>query len=176
MLVRRSRFSFHANGTDIFLDTEHSVNFSQSISNNSLRWYENEKSLTFFVTFELLFRQTIEEKKRKKGRKDRAYVDTRRSFEKGKKIVNYFFLSFFFYRGNYYDIIRGTVRRYGYYGSYCELWCYYVEQRHPRAVHTNAGTESEVKGLKRGCVCCLPFLPSSSPSSILLEPHYNSNR
>lgn len=176
MLVRRSRFSFHANGTDIFLDSEHSVNFSQSISNNSLRWYENEKSLTFFVTFELLFRQTIEEKKRKKERKDRTYVDTRRSFEKGKKIVNYFFLSFFFYRGNYYDIIRGTVRRYGYYGSYCELWCYYVEQRHPRAVHTNAGTESEVKGLKRGCVCCLPFLPSSSPSSILLEPHYNSNR
>lgn len=96
MLVRRSRFSFHANGTDIFLDSEHSVNFSQSISNNSLRWYENEKSLTFFVTFELLFRQTIEEKKRKKERKDRAYVDTRRSFEKGKKIVNYFFLSFFF--------------------------------------------------------------------------------
>lgn len=96
MLVRRSRFSFHANGTDIYLDSEHSVNFSQSISNNSLRWYENEKSLTFFVTFELLFRQTIEEKKRKKGRKDRAYVDTRRSFEKGKKIVNYFFLSFFF--------------------------------------------------------------------------------
>lgn len=96
MLVRRSRFSFHANGTDIYLDSEHSVNFSQSISNNSLRWYENEKSLTFFVTFELLFRQTIEEKKRKKERKDRAYVDTRRSFEKGKKIVNYFFLSFFF--------------------------------------------------------------------------------
>lgn len=96
MLVRRSRFSFHANGTDIYLDSEHSVNFSQSISNNSLRWYENEKSLTFFVTFKLLFRQTIEEKKRKKGRKDRAYVDTRRSFEKGKKIVNYFFLSFFF--------------------------------------------------------------------------------
>ena len=105
----------------------------------------------FLATFFETFVSSNDRGGEKKERKDRAYVDTRRSFEKGKKIVDYFFL--FFYRGNYYDIIRGTVRRYGYYGSYCELWCYYVEQRHPRAVHTNAGTESEVKGLKRGCMC-----------------------
>lgn len=100
MLVRRSRFSFHANGTDIYLDSEHSVNFSQSISNNSLRWYENEKSLTFFVTFKLLFRQTIEEKndrRKKKERKKRSSVRRHaKIFRKGKENSELFFSFLFF--------------------------------------------------------------------------------
>lgn len=151
------------------------MNFSQSISNNSLR----EREIVNVFRYVRTFVSSNDRRKKKKKRKKRSSVRRHaKIFRKGKENSELFFsfLFFFFYRGNYYDIIRGTVRRYGYYGSYCELWCYYVEQRHPRAVHTNAGTESEVKGLKRGCVCCLPFLPSSSPSSILLEPHYNSNR
>lgn len=137
-----------------------------------------EREIVNVFRYVRTFVSSNDRRKKKKKRKKRSSVRRHaKIFRKGKENSELFFsFLFFFYRGNYYDIIRGTVRRYGYYGSYCELWCYYVEQRHPRAVHTNAGTESEVKGLKRGCVCCLPFLPSSSPSSILLEPHYNSNR
>lgn len=136
-----------------------------------------EREIVNVFRYVRTFVSSNDRRKKKKKRKKRSSVRRHaKIFRKGKENSELFFSFLFFYRGNYYDIIRGTVRRYGYYGSYCELWCYYVEQRHPRAVHTNAGTESEVKGLKRGCVCCLPFLPSSSPSSILLEPHYNSNR
>lgn len=93
MLVRRSRFSFHANGTDIFLDSEHSVNFSQSISNNSLR----EREIVNVFRYVRTFVSSNDRRKKKKKRKKRSSVRRHaKIFRKGKENSELFFSFLFF--------------------------------------------------------------------------------